>query len=926
MDRVQLHVNSICHDFDISGEVNLLDFLREHLGLTGAKKGCGTGECGSCTVLIDGQPKNSCHLQLKDVAGKRITTIEGLCDPLVEKIRQSFLAVSAPQCGFCTPAMVIRAYALLKKNSSPHRSEIEKALAPTLCRCTGYKQYCDGVLLAADLVSRDELNADMVIESRFMATERGDCCHIGVSSPKIDGVALLSGSAKFADDFRMDDMLHGALVLSPYPSADIEAIDFSHVLAMDGVVQVITANDIEGRNNYGKVVRDREALCSQQVRCVGDPLVLVLAESESSAHAAAAAVNVRYVPREPVLSAKAALLESSPKVHETGNVLNHIVISRGEPEEFFSDKYAVFEGSYETSRVDQCPLELASSLAYYDDQGLLTVVAPTQNVFFDRLNISRVLGLKADDVRVFQPAVGGAFGKREDIHTQIFAALGTLKTKRAVKVRLDRRESFLLTTKRHPFEITLRTAVDRSSGKIVAQKVVILADGGAYSSWSINILRKAAVHCCGPYEIPHVMIDAKVVYTNNPPSGAMRGFGVPQVAFAMESHLDMIAFQLKRDSLELRTINMLRKGSHTITGQLIEYDAAGLDTVKSVKKKWPAILGRLPAENKNLLYGSGFASCLYGIGFGAGIKDVGKAIITLENNGTFNLKTGVVDYGQGASTVLRQLAAEALGIEPDYISLVSPDTHKTPNSGSSVASRQTFITGNAVVQAAENLKERLFEMAAKYLDVEKNTLFFSTGELVSPTNLTRMALPELYTIARRRSIDMQGVGEFRGHVFTSRLTSDSGQGNAYYPFTFGTQCARVSVDPQSGKVSVLSMLAVHYIGKALNPQQVKGQILGAISMGIGFALYEKISVSNGDIQASRLSDYRLIRSNEMPPTSIILLEDNEIRGPYGAVGIGEPPIVPTAPAITNAIFNATGYRVTQLPVEPEKILTALREK
>ncbi|MBN2383158.1 molybdopterin-dependent oxidoreductase [bacterium] len=936
MEPVSFRLNGQIVSSHLKADTRLLDVLRVEFGLTGAKEGCGTGACGSCSVLIDGRAANACQVRLAEMVGHDLVTIEGLMgsSPLIASIQAALKQTSAPQCGFCTPAMIIRMFALLSQQSRPTRQEVIHALKPVLCRCTGYEQYIRATLLAAGLVEAEQIDDDLALIGPGPATIQADqIAHvqIGRSAVRNRIAELMSGKALFTDDYAHQDLIYGALVTSPYPSASIRSIDTGRLDGLPGFIRVLTARDVPGKNSYGKVIRDREMLCRERVRMVGDPVVLVLAETEQQARDLAALVRVDYECFEPVLTVEQALAEGAPAVHASGNVLSVQNIIKGDPDAFFNGDYPVCTGDYRTGRTEQCPLELESTLAYWD-RDILTIVAPTQHVFFDRLNISRVLGLSAEQVRVVQPHVGGAFGKREDLHTQLFAALACYLTHKAVKVRFTRQESFALTTKRHPFLIAIKTAYDPHSGKILAQDVTLTADGGAYASWSPNIIRKAAVHCCGPYEIEHVRVNARVVYTNNPVSGAMRGFGVPQVAFAMESHIDRLAELCGLTPAEIRARNYLHKGSSTITGQRLLFDVPVQATLTNTVQKAMQLVHEEPVRGApststdRIYYGTGLASCCYGIGFGAGIRDVGKATIRFTREGRFELKTGVVDYGQGAQTIACQIAAEVLGVPLASIIITAADTHSTPNSGSSVASRQTFITGNAILRAAQDLKLKICQLVGQHLGVQPETLYFDDEGLVSPTNALRMSYSEIQTIAWQNKVELLGLGEFRGHDYTSGLDPSSGQGDAYYPFTYGTQWTRVAVNARTGEVRVLDMIACHYIGKALNPRMVKGQIYGAIAMGIGYALMEQITVEQGAIKQRRLGDYHLVRAHDMPAIQIILLEDDSFPGPFGAVGIGEPPLVPTAPAIANAVFAATGYRATSLPITAETIQQHIQEQ
>ncbi len=913
------------------GGSRLIDVLRDEFSLTGTKEGCGTGACGSCSVLLDGRAVNSCQISLDRLSGHEITTIEGLKDyPLTEAIHTALKKASAPQCGFCTPAMIIRMYALLSSNPSPDRSDVAKALKPVLCRCTGYEQYVEAALLASKIMMDEQIDDDFSIINISQGEITGKSSrllYVGHPAVRRHIDDIMTGNALFTDDYRQKDMIYGAVVASPYPSALIRSIDSSGLKGKKGFIRVLTARDVPGKNNYGKMIRDREMLCSDRARMAGDPVAVVLAETEEQARSLALNLKVDYEILEPVLNVKDALLPDAPRIHPDGNLLAEQNVLKGDPDSFFTGNFPVMEGRYSTSRVEQCPIELESTISYWDND-ILTVIAPTQHVFFDRLNIARVLGLDSEKVRVIQPHVGGAFGKREDIHTQLFSALACYLTHRPAKVRFNRSESLAQTSKRHPFSIRIKTAYEPDTGRVLAHDISINADAGAYASWSKNILRKAAVHSCGPYETGHIRVKARAVYTNNPVSGAMRGFGAPQVAFAIESHMDRLAEACGITPAEIRSRNYLKKNSLTITGQKLLFDVPVQASLNAVMEKASgiSIITSADRADDSFYYGTGIASCCYGIGFGAGIRDSGNAVIECTWDGIFELKTGVVDYGQGAGTISCQIAAEVLGIPLDSISIQQPDTHKTPNSGSTVASRQTFITGNAILLASRDLRDKMLGFAGKHLGIRPESLKFNNEGLISMDGSSGLSFKELHRLAAERGLELKGKGEFKGHEYTGMLDPETGQGKAYYPYTYGTQWAHVSVNSKTGEVKVLDMIACHYIGKAINPRFVKGQIYGSICMGIGYALKEKISLDHGRVREQSMNELHLIRADEMPKVHIILLEDGIFPGPFGAVGIGEPPLIPTAPAIANAIYDATGYRAGSLPVTPDKILNYLKKK
>jgi CO/xanthine dehydrogenase Mo-binding subunit len=572
-------------------------------------------------------------------------------------------------------------------------------------------------------------------------------------------------------------------------------------------------------------------------------------------------------------------------------------------------------------------MEPEAALAYFDENKKLCVKAPTQHVFFDRLNIIRALGVPKDDVRVIQPPVGGAFGKREDVYGQIHCALASFLTRRPVRTVYSREETFEFTQKRHPTRIRIKVGA-KKDGKLLAFEADVLSDTGAYASWGQNILRKICVHVSGPYEIPNVRVNGRSVYTNNIFCGAMRGFGTPQAVFASESALDMLAEKLQIDQAELRKMNSFKPGSKTATGQVVT-NTPGKQTIELAAKQinWNKEFSKNDKDNNNLKRGRGIASLWYGIGFGAGIPDQGNAIVEITSEGKAKVFVSTVDYGQGSNTIFPQIAAETLGLDISDIIMVTGDSDTTPNCGSTVATRQTFITGNAINNACGKLADDIKEIAALKLNTSIDDIQLKNNiasQITNPSN--SISISDILASFEKFGKPRRREAFFKGEKYTQHLDPKTGQGNAYHPIAYGTQIAEVSVDTKTGKVKLEKIVACHYIGKALNPESVRGQILGGISMGWGYALTEDSIDSEGRCLADNFGKYRMMRATDTPDYNVILLEDPEPTGPYGAIGIGEPPTVATAPAIINAIYDAIGVRITSLPVTPEKILAALNNK
>lgn len=898
----------------------LLDLLREDLKLTGTKLGCDNGTCGTCIVLVDGQLTKACVTSASLVNRKKVLTIEGLGTvKKLHPLQKAFINRHALQCGFCTPGMILVAKSLLDKNPKPKEEEIKSYLRTNLCRCTGYQQIVEAVQEAAGILKPNQLTNSW----KTVGQDDAGFNVIGKSVPMRDAVEKVTGKAKYSSDIDPGrETLYLATVRSSYPHAKILNVDCTEALKYPGVVRIITAKDIPGENKYGKIIRDQPVLADVKVRFIGDAIALVVAKSQEIANQAARRVKVEYKVLPAIFSPRAAMQPEAIKLYPKGNILYHFKTRKGDIEEGFKNSDVVIERTYQTQHVDHAPLEPEAAIAYYDKEKTLTIIAPTQHVFFDRLNIIRALGIPKEDVRVIQPKVGGAFGKREDIYAQIHVALACFLTKKPVKTTYTRAETFLVTQKRHPMEIKLKTGAS-NEGKLLALEAEIIGDTGAYASWGVNVLRKAGVHITGPYEILNVKVDSYAVFTNNPFCGAMRGFGTTQAAFAYESQMDEMAQALGMDPIEFRMKNGFKKKSVTATGQVLN---SAIDVEKTILEAasefgWENYLKK-PSENGKR-YGRGMATIWYGIGFGSGIEDHGEAIVELHPNGKATLWVGTVDYGQGSSTIFCQMVAEQLGLKLEDVKIIHGDSAQTPNCGSTVATKQTYITGNAIKNATDKIRKDILEIVSTEWKIKEGELQVGDGKVILKNGVESMSIKEVAKLFDVKGKPRRRQAIFKGEQFTSPLDPETGQGNAYFPYALGTQIAEVEVDTLTGKVKLLRLVAAHHVGKALNPQLVRGQILGGISMGYGFALSEDAKVLNGVPQAQDFGKYKLMKSSDLPEIKVIIVESPDQTGPFGAIGIGEPPTLATAPAIINAIQDACGVRIYDLPATPGKILNAL---
>ena len=916
-------------------EISLLDLLREYLHITSPKKGCDIGVCGACVVIVDGKPHESCRLKAREAIGKRIETVEGLAqNGELHPIQEGFLKAHGFQCGICTSGFLMSAKALLDRNPKPTVEEICRALKRNICRCTGYQQIIEAVLYASGQLKEEDFGKGRFHIVRYEGEEtknlpwRNWKFHfVGRSHPQVWGRSRVDGSAKYTADHFFPNMLHGVTVRAPYPSARVLEIDTSEAEKMPGVVRVLTWRDVPGENAYGKRIRDQPVFVKDRVRMNGDPVALVLAETREQAKRAAEKVRVRYEPLPAVLDPEEAMKPDAPKVHEKGNILYHYHLEKGDVEAGFREADIVLERVYETQPQDHAPIEPEAAVAYYAEDGKLTVISPGQSVFFDRLNIIRALGIPKQDVRCVQPAIGAAYGKREDIYAQIHAALGTFLTGRPVKIEWTREETMRCTTKRTRQRTYLKMGLTRD-GKIVAFRAKVIGDAGAYASWSPNIMRKAGVLVSGPYEIPNVWVDSYAVYTNTTFTGATRGFGAAETNFCTESFMDEAAHELGMDPMEFRLKNALRKGARTATDMVMDYTVPLEFCIREAARVfgWEDCRKEPRKIGDHLYRGFGMAAMWYGIGFGVGIEDTTECIMEIHEDGHVTFYVGTVDYGNQSNTTFTLIASEVLGIPPSWITVVNADSDRTPNCGSTVATKQTYTTGNAVLRAALRIREDLLYVGSRLLRVPSETLDLENGWIVDRRNpARRLRIPEAARRLREFGRPRRRVGRFKAHELTAPLDPKTGRGRAWYPLAFGAHMAEVEVNTKTGKVRVRRLVCAHHVGRVLNPASCRGQIVGGAMMGLGFALYEDADFGeDGAPRATNFDRYRLPRITDLPDIQVVAVELDERTGPFGAIGVGEPPTIPVAAAVANAVADAIGVRIRRLPLTPRRVKEALQ--
>lgn len=834
--------------FAVQEEQNLLDFLRDEAHVTSLKNGCGEGACGACMVLVNGKAMRACLLTVAKASGKKLLTVEGLAEREKEAYAWAFAEAGAVQCGFCIPGMIISAKALLDKNPSPTPQEIKQAIRGNICRCTGYVKIEKGINLAAQVL-RGEIQPQPANRVKS---------GVGANIPRIDAVEKTLGTAQYVDDLHVVNMLYGAVLRAQYPRARIKEIDTSAAVNYLGVEAVMTAEDIPGERYWGHIFHDWPALVAmgEETRYIGDAIALVAAHSKKQAREAMALIKVDYEELEPLTTTTEALADGAPRIHPKGNLLSTTRIKRGNAQEALAQSAYVVTQRYTTPPTEHAFMEPESALAVPGKDGQITVYVSSQSVYDDMRGITAILGLPPEKVRVISKTVGGGFGGKEDLTVQHHAALLAMKTKKPVKLTFTRQESILVHPKRHAMELEVTTCCD-AEGKITAMIAKIVADNGAYASLGSAVLERACTHVGGPYVVPNVDITGFSVYTNNPPAGAFRGFGVPQSTFACETNLDLLAEKVGISPWEIRYRNAVEPGLVNATGQIADEGTALKETLLAVREAY-----------ESHPY-AGIACALKNTGIGVGLPDIARVRIKSEK-GKAVIYTSAQCIGQGLATVITQILNEATGIPPEFIELVAPDTFLTPDAGTTTASRQTAFTGEAARQAGLKLHQALQQATLEELE----------------------------------------GSEYDGEYFgkTDPIGSDKPHPVSHVAYSYASHVVILNEEGQVQKV-----VAAHDIGRAINPRALEGQIEGGVAMGLGYALREDFPLQNG-VPRAKYGTLGLLRSTDMPDIETIIIEKNPSPLAYGAKGIGEISAIPVAAAVAAAYRKYDGKLRLQLPL------------
>lgn len=904
MTRITLNIAGKPQSVETHPGRRLSEVLRDDLNLKSVKIGCDAGDCGACTVLVDGEQHCACLIPAVQADNLVVETLETAEPALARRLQRAFLDHGAAQCGICTPGMMMAAMELLRVAPNPDERQVETALGGVLCRCTGYRKIISAVMAANDAPATS------------LSPKAGSS--VGQSIRRLDGQAKVDGTEIFGADFTPQNTLLVRAIRAPYYHTDFALGDIAAWAdARPGVTCVITAEDIGGENCYGVIppLADQPALAETTTRYRGEPVALVVGDPQQVEALDLDDFPVAWTPLPHSLTqaegaaANAALLH----VHRLENTLIRGHVTCGSPDEAMAQSVHVATGCFETSYVEHAYIEPEAGVAWMDGD-VVTIQACTQAPVMDQEDTAKVLGLPLDCVRIIPSAAGGGFGAKLDVTLQPLLGVAAMKTGHPCRMVFSRSESMQSTTKRHPGTMEASIGAD-ADGRVTAMTFHGDFNTGAYASWGPTVATRVPVHGSGPYLTPNYRATARAVHSNGPTSGAFRGFGVPQVAITQECLYDVLAQKCGIDRMAFRRLNAFRDGDVTPCGQRLQ--AVGMvECLDALKPHWDQYLVDVAAFNKTSTHskrGIGIASCWYGCGNTA-LPNPSTVRFGITADGHLKLHQGATDIGQGSNTVIAQIAADALGVSIDLIDLVGPDTALTPDCGKTSASRQTFITGRAAQASGQALRAAVLRLT-NCTEIDAIALDDGILRVTQAQNHHDIRLRDLpvdphgYVICAEESYDPP----------TTAL-DENGQGTPYAVYGYGAQIAEVEVDLTLGTTKVLRMVAAHDVGRAINPQLAEGQIEGGIAQGLGLALMEEYIPG----QTENLHNYLVPTIGDMPQIKSILIEKPDPEGPMGAKGLGEHVLIPTAPAILNAIYHATGARITKVPALPHRVLAAIK--
>ncbi|MCR5760448.1 MAG: selenium-dependent xanthine dehydrogenase [Sphaerochaetaceae bacterium] len=843
---------------EVVEEKRLINYLRYNLHLTSVKDGCSEGACGSCTILVDGVPTRACTLVTTEVAGKNIITVEGLSDREKDIFTYAFGESGAVQCGYCTPGMVMCAKGLLDRNASPTEKEIRHAIRNNLCRCTGYVKIVKAIQMAAALFRNEKQISDGPVNEHLMLYDDRNWL-VGERVHRVDVRDKVTGAGKYPDDIYMEDQLNVVAVRSKYPRAKVLSIDTSLAEEVPGVFAIFTAKDVPGDKKVGHIKKDWDALIDigEITRYRGDVIALVTADTRLAANKARDLVKVEYEVLPCVRNPQEAMADGAPLVHEEGNLLGETHVDRGDVDKALSESDIVLSGHFETPWTEHAFIETECAFSIPLENGGVKIYSTDQSVYDTRRETAPFLGLPEEMVVVENCYVGGGFGGKEDVTVQHLSAMAAMLTKRPCKMKLSRQESLEVHPKRHPMSIDM-TMGCRKDGTITALKAKLVTDTGAYASLGLPVLQRACTHASGPYNYQNFKIDGYAWYTNNPPAGAFRGFGVTQSCFAVETMINRLADKAGISRWEMRYKNAIRPGQVMPNGQIADKYTGLAETLEAVKKEF--------YSNEHV----GIACAMKNAGVGVGLPDYGRVDLEVKD-GKVVIHCGGSCLGQGLCTVLKQMVCSASGLDGSFVVEEKSRSDKAPDSGTSSGSRHTTVTGEAARRAAVKLKEALEKKSLKELEGEH---FYA--EYLAKTD---------------------EFGSKKEHPVS------------HVAYGFATQLC--ILDPKTHKVE--RMIAAHDVGRAINPTNVEGQIEGGVVMGLGYALREHFDIKDCVVQ-DKFGSLGLFRADEVPEVKALIVEKEGLDTSFGGIGLGEITSIPTAPAVADAYEHLDGEERSVLPL------------
>lgn len=880
----------------------LSDVLREKLGARDVKIGCNAGDCGACTVLLDGESVCACLITAQQAEGRIVETVEGLTrdDPVGRGLAESFQDHGAAQCGICTPGMIVSSVALLRENSAPDEEDIQAALGGVLCRCTGYRKIIDAV--AKTPVHLEQVGA------------------VGAAIRRLDGLDKVEGREQFGDDVAPAGTLEVKVIRSPYPRASFAFGDLDGWCdAVEGIEAVLTCEDVPGKNCFGVIpdFADQPVFAEEIARFRGEAVAAIVGTPEAIRAFDPASFPVEWTELDCVTEPREAHSATAPQVHDgrAENLMCRGFVKTGDAAAAIARADVVVEGQFRSGFVEHAYIEPEAGFARVVD-GRVEIHACTQAPVMDLDAMEQILGMDRRKIRIVPTGVGGGFGSKLDITMQPYLALAALKTGRPVRITYSRKESMQSSTKRHPSDITLSIGAT-NDGRICGFNFHGVFNTGAYASWGPTVANRVPVHASGPYVISDYRAEALGVHTNCPPAGAFRGFGVPQSGIAQETLFDELAEKLGMDSLEFRILNALEDGVATVCGQVFKQGVGARACLEALRPAWEEEKRKADAFNAAstgpVRRGVGVAAGWYGCG-NTSLPNPSTIRAGVTAEGAVVLHQGAMDIGQGANTVITQIFSEALGVPAGEVQRVGADTDVTPDAGKTSASRQTFVTGNAARLCGEALRAEILRSVNAS---ETSEIDFGAGRIMVRDN------------GQTHEIATSGLkANAFGYVFSAEETYDpptkpldeNGQGDPYAQFGYAAQLAVVEVDEALGTIKPLRFVAAHDVGKAINPMLVEGQVQGGIAQGLGMALMEEYIPG----RTENLHDYLIPTIGDIPPIDTIILEIADGHGPYGAKGLGEHVLIPTAPSLLNAIAYASKIRMRSVPVTPSKLHAAIK--